>query len=82
MKFCTLVYTNKKLQFVAFFNLDKIYALFGVNYFSPEIMHILNLGYLEGLHINWTGYPFWYGTLHKLEKSSLLPTTNHTLLQL
>ena len=30
-------------------NCVKIYALFGVNSFSPEIMFMSNLGHLEGL---------------------------------
>ena len=33
------------------FNFDKIYALFGVNYFSPEISVVKNLGHLEGLAV-------------------------------
>ena len=33
------------------YNFYKILALFGVNYFSPEIMVVLDLGHLEGLHL-------------------------------
>ena len=30
-------------------NVEKNYALFGVNNFSPEIMYVYNFGHLEGL---------------------------------
>ena len=30
-------------------NFDKMYALFGINSFAPEIVDVYNFGHLEGL---------------------------------
>ena len=48
--FCISVYSLEIIALCQDFNFDKIYALFGVNSFSPEIMVVYSLGHLEGLH--------------------------------